>query len=155
MRANTKGTDHPQQAPTDALPPKRCRSCPTSTGLQDAAHHGCVGEGAVQQLRDVAQAHVLAHEFFGGQDSQAPGTLDLVPLEGEGHFLHAVFFGQPAEFRLNQVIPCWTEGVQMMKVGGKAKLTCPPQIAYGARGAGGVIPPNATLTFEVELLDVK
>ena len=62
--------------------------------------------------------------------------------------------GQPTEFPLNRVIPCWTEGVQRMKVGGKAKLTCPPDIAYGARGAGGVIPPNATLVFEIELLDV-
>ena len=58
------------------------------------------------------------------------------------------------EFPLQNVIPCWTEGVQLMKVGGKAKLTCPPGIAYGARGAGGVIPPNATLVFEVELMAI-
>jgi FKBP-type peptidyl-prolyl cis-trans isomerase FkpA len=63
--------------------------------------------------------------------------------------------GQPIEFPLSGVIPCWTEGVQKMKVGGKAKLTCPPSIAYGSRGAGGVIPPNATLNFEVELLGIK
>ena len=63
--------------------------------------------------------------------------------------------GEPIEFPLSGVIPCWTEGVQMMKVGGKAKLTCPPGIAYGARGAGGVIPPNATLNFEVELLGIQ
>lgn len=62
--------------------------------------------------------------------------------------------GQPAAFPLNRVIPCWTEGVSKMKEGGKAKLTCPPEIAYGSRGAGSAVPPNATLTFEVELLKV-
>jgi FKBP-type peptidyl-prolyl cis-trans isomerase FkpA len=62
--------------------------------------------------------------------------------------------GQPASFPLSRVIPCWTEGVARMREGGKAKLTCPPEIAYGSRGAGSAVPPNATLTFEVELLKV-
>lgn len=60
---------------------------------------------------------------------------------------------QPATFPLNRVIACWNEGVQSIKVGGKAKLLCPPNLAYGSRGVPG-IPPNSTLIFEIELLDI-
>jgi FKBP-type peptidyl-prolyl cis-trans isomerase FkpA len=96
------------------------------------------------------------HEGTGGM----PTAADTVRVHYRGTLASGQEFdssykrGQPAEFRLNQVIPCWTEGVQLMHVGGRAHLTCPPEIAYGARGAGGVIPPNATLQFEIELLGI-
>ncbi len=61
----------------------------------------------------------------------------------------------PATFPLGRVIPCWTQGLQKMKVGGKAQLVCPPATAYGEKGAAGAVPPNATLTFEVELLAIE
>lgn len=61
----------------------------------------------------------------------------------------------PIEFPLGAVIKCWTLGLQEMKVGGRARLTCPPGVAYGDRGAGGVIPPGATLIFDIELIDVR
>lgn len=90
-----------------------------------------------------------------------PAASDRVKVHYKGSFPDGREFDSsykrnaPTEFPLNRVIPCWTEGVQMMKVGGKAKLTCPSAIAYGERGAGGVIPPNATLQFEVELLGIN
>jgi FKBP-type peptidyl-prolyl cis-trans isomerase FkpA len=91
----------------------------------------------------------------------SPKASDTVKVNYRGTFPDGKEFdssyttGQPAEFPLSGVIKCWTEGVQLMKVGGKAKLTCPAPIAYGTRGAAGVIPPNATLVFEIELLGVN
>lgn len=63
--------------------------------------------------------------------------------------------GNPLEFKLDGVIRCWTEGVQKMKVGGKASLACPATLAYGEQGAGDLIPPGAALLFEIELLEIK
>ena len=91
----------------------------------------------------------------------APVATDTVKVHYRGSFMDGREFdssykrGEPTEFPLNRVIPCWTEGVQLMKPGGKARLTCPPAIAYGERGAGGAIPPNATLQFEIELVSVR
>lgn len=91
----------------------------------------------------------------------SPKATDTVQVHYKGTFPDGKEFdssykrGQPTEFPLNRVIKCWTEGVQLMKVGGKAKLTCPHPLAYGEKGAGGVIPPNATLQFEIELLAIK
>ena len=91
-----------------------------------------------------------------------PTAADTVKVHYRGTFLDGREFDSsyarnaPATFPLGRVIPCWTEGVQKMKVGGKAQLVCPPATAYGERGAGnGAIPPNATLRFEVELLEIN
>ena len=91
----------------------------------------------------------------------SPTASDRVKVHYRGTFPDGKEFdssykrNEAIEFPLSGVIKCWTEGVQRMKVGGKSKLTCPAAIAYGERGAGGVIPPNATLLFEVELLGIN
>lgn len=89
-----------------------------------------------------------------------PAATDTVKVHYRGTLLDGTEFdssikrGQPAEFPLNQVIGCWTEGLQKMKAGGKATFVCPSEIAYGDRGRPS-IPPGATLLFDVELLEVK
>ena len=88
-----------------------------------------------------------------------PKADDVVSVNYRGTLANGTEFdssgkhGGPATFPLNRVIPCWTQGVQKIKVGGKAKLTCPAATAYGDRGVGA-IPPNSDLTFEVELLGI-
>ena len=89
-----------------------------------------------------------------------PKATDMVKVHYHGTFPDGKVFdssvdrGTPAEFPLSGVIPCWTEGVQKIKVGGKARLVCPSDTAYGDQGAGGAIPGGATLVFEVELLEI-
>jgi FKBP-type peptidyl-prolyl cis-trans isomerase len=99
-------------------------------------------------------------EIQAGTGAQAaPGKTVRVHYTGKltnGKVFDSSVGGQPISFRLGvgQVIKGWDEGIALMKVGGKAVLTIPPELGYGARGAGGAIPPNATLVFEVELVSV-
>ena len=99
--------------------------------------HTTVGTGANPKASDTVKVHYR-------------GTL----ADGK-EFDSSYKRNAPATFPLNRVVPCWTEGMQKIKVGGKATLTCPPATAYGDRGAGAAVPPNATLTFEVELLAIE
>lgn len=103
---------------------------------------------------------LIYQEIKAGTGAQ-PKASDTVKVHYVGTFIDGKEFdssvkrGEPAEFPLGQVIPCWTEGVAMMKTGGKAKLVCPSNLAYGDEGRPPVIPGGATLVFEVELLEVK
>lgn len=99
--------------------------------------HTTVGTGANPKASDTVKVHYR-------------GTL----ADGK-EFDSSYKRNAPATFPLNRVVPCWTEGMQKIKVGGKATLTCPPATAYGDRGAGAAVPPNATLTFEVELIAIE
>jgi FKBP-type peptidyl-prolyl cis-trans isomerase FkpA len=108
-----------------------------------------------------APAGGLVYKSVKDGKGPSPAATDTVRVHYRGTFPDGKEFdsshqrGQPAEFPLNRVIKCWTEGVQKMKVGGKAQLVCPPGIAYGERGTpGGPIPPKATLHFEIELLGI-
>lgn len=120
-----------------------------------------VTAAAVKETGAVVTASGLVYLSLKDGTGASPTANDKVKVHYRGTFPDGKEFdssykrGEPIEFPLSGVIKCWTEGVQRMKVGGKAKLTCPAAIAYGARGAGGVIPPNATLLFEVELLAIN
>ncbi len=120
----------------------------------DVAANAAKEAGAV--TTDSGLVYVPLREGTGA----SPAETDTVKVHYKGTLPDGKEFdssykrGQPAEFPLNRVIKCWTEGVQRMKVGGKAKLVCPSATAYGERGVSGLIPPNSTLLFEIELLGI-
>ena len=124
------------------------------------AQDDVIGKAAAENGAVKTDSGMVYRSLTEGQGA-SPKATDIVQVHYKGTFPDGKEFdssykrGQPTEFPLNRVIKCWTEGVQRMKVGGKAKLTCPPSLAYGEKGAGGVIPPNATLQFEVELISIK
>ena len=116
---------------------------------------------AAKEPGAVVTSSGLVYKSLAEGKGASPKATDTVKVNYTGTFVDGKKFdasgdhGGAISFPLNRVIPCWTEGVQKLKVGGKAKLTCPSAIAYGERGAGGTIPPNTTLVFEVELLGVN
>ena len=128
----------------------------SSNGMADA-----VTDAAAKETGAVVTATGLVYRAIKEGSGASPTAADSVKVHYKGTFPDGREFdssykrNEPIDFPLRGVIPCWTEGVQKMKVGGKAKLTCPAVIAYGARGAGNVIPPNATLLCEVELLAIN
>jgi FKBP-type peptidyl-prolyl cis-trans isomerase FkpA len=117
---------------------------------------------AAAEAGAVKLASGLVYKTITPGSGKSPKATDVVRVHYHGTLQDGKVFdssvqrGQPAEFPLNQVIPCWTEGVQRMKLGEKAKLVCPSEIAYGDGGTpDGTIPPGATLVFEVELIEIK
>jgi FKBP-type peptidyl-prolyl cis-trans isomerase FkpA len=120
-----------------------------------------VTQAAAKEAGAVVTPSGLVYRSLKDGTGVSPKATDTVKVHYRGTFPDGREFdssykrNEAIEFPLSGVIACWTEGVQRMKVGGKAKLTCPAAIAYGARGAGSAIPPNATILFEVELLAIN
>jgi len=132
---------------------------PASAAASSAPTDPTAAKSAKEPGAVVTESGLVYRSLQDGK-GDSPKATDVVKVHYKGTFPDGKEFdssygrGKPLEFPLNRVIKCWTEGVQRMQIGGKAKLTCPAAIAYGERGAGGVIPPNATLLFEVELLGI-
>jgi FKBP-type peptidyl-prolyl cis-trans isomerase FkpA/FKBP-type peptidyl-prolyl cis-trans isomerase FklB len=124
-----------------------------------AAGQQFVEEAAAREGATRLESGVVIEEITPGT-GESPGESDTVKVHYHGTLTNGTVFdssverGQPATFALNRVIPCWTQGLQQIKVGGKSRLTCPADTAYGDRGAGPNIPPGSTLVFEVELLEI-
>jgi FKBP-type peptidyl-prolyl cis-trans isomerase FkpA len=117
-------------------------------------------DSAAKEAGAVTTSSGLIFTSLKAGTGKGPSSTDTVRVHYRGTLIDGTEFdssykrGQPIEFPLNGVIPCWTEGVQKMKVGEKAKLVCPSEIAYKDEGRPPVIPGGATLVFEIELLDI-
>lgn len=141
----------------------RIQQLATERSQKAAATERAEGEEFLAEAARAAGAETtesgLVFQSIEEGSGESPEATDVVLVNYRGTLRDGTEFdssygrGQPAQIPLNQVVPCWTEGIQMMKAGGKAKLICPPELAYGDR-PNGPIPPGSTLIFEVELLEV-
>ena len=128
-------------------------------GRQEKAGQKFLEEAAKDKGAVKLPSGVIYKELKAGT-GPSPKASDTVKVNYRGSLTSGIEFdssykrGEPAEFPLNGVISCWTEGVQKLKVGGKAQLVCPSKSAYGESGSPPTIPPNSTLVFEVELLSI-
>jgi FKBP-type peptidyl-prolyl cis-trans isomerase FkpA len=126
--------------------------------LFSLAAFGTQASAAVES-ETLASGVVITHTTLG--TGPMPTAADRVKVHYRGTLMDGTEFdssykrNEPAVFPLGMVIRCWTQGLQKIKVGGKAKLTCPAATAYGERSAGALVPPNSTLNFDVELLAIE
>ena len=131
-----------------------------ATEKQKALAKPFLEKAAAEKGAQKTASGLIYTEIKAGTGAQ-PGAASVVKVHYVGtlidgrEFDSSVKHGQPAEFPLDRVIPCWRDGIGMMKAGGKAKLVCPSELAYGDKGSPPVILGGATLVFEVELLEVK
>lgn len=136
-----------------------CAAALAWLGTSAASAQTAALEAAAREAGAIVTPSGLVYRSIKDGQGASPGPLDRVKVHYRGTLPNGQEFDssyknkEPVEFPLSRVIKCWTEGVQHMKVGGKAKLTCPAALAYGEKGAGP-IGPNAVLLFEVELLGI-
>ena len=168
-----------QEAPPDGAE-EGTEQATTSDGAQEGTEQGTTSEGAEEEGAEGATASDgadltqdaqpegvvtlpsgLQYEVLAEGNGATPGATDTVVVHYHGTLVDGTVFdssverGEPASFPVNGVIGGWTEALQLMQEGDKWRLTIPPELAYGERGAGEQIGPNATLIFEVELIEVR
>ena len=134
----------------------------SASGAEDAKKKGQEFADAVAKEKDAIKtaSGIVIRTITAGAGA-SPAATDVVKVHYEGKLIDGTVFdssvqrGEPIEFPLNGVVPCWTEAVQKMKKGEKSQIVCPSSLAYGDAGSPPVIPPGATLSFEVELFDFR
>ena len=155
--------NHKPQVDIETFGPKiqalaQARASASAAGEKKASEAFLAKAAAEKGATKTASGLIISEIKPGTGDSPKP--TDTVKVHYQGTLIDGTVFdssikrGEPATFPLNGVIKCWTEGLQQMKVGGKSRLVCPSDIAYGDRGSPPTIKPGSTLVFEVELLEI-
>jgi FKBP-type peptidyl-prolyl cis-trans isomerase FklB len=138
---------------------QQAKAAELATKREELASQFMAANAARDEVSTTASG--LQYEVLETGSGDKPGPQSTVVTHYHGTLLDGTVFdssverGEPAEFGVHQVIPGWTEALQMMSVGDKWRIACPPKLAYGEQGAGDSIPPNTALVFEIHLIAIK